>query len=782
VPAVAPGPVPAAEAAAGAAARHGPPTLPRTLPPALTAVPLIEAKLAPPLLRRGLVTRDALLGRLGAADERLVAVIAGPGYGKTTVLAQWRARERRPVAWLTVDPADDDPVRFLTYVAVAIDRAVGLDPAVFELLATAGLSSQSTTVARLVAALHQSDPRLVLMLDDIHRLERTPTVDALAMLIEYVPAGVQVALAGRTDAGLPLARLRGRTGVLDVTDTDLALDVEEAAETIRRHDRDLPPEQVRQLVARTEGWPVALYLAVRAQGPLEPGAGGPWVAANSRAIGAYLDAELLGRMAPATRVFLMQTAILERLTGSLADAVTGRTGTGALLARLAATHDLVVPLDMEGGWYRYHMLLREHLVALLERESSDVATLRRRAAEWLAANGLVESAVDHLLAAGDRDAAAAHISSIALRSYRSGRAETLNRWLVSLDDATLRRHPYVATVGAWIHLLAGRPDMADRMATLMEAGEYDGRRPEGAESFEAARALVRACLGRSGLEAAIADAGQAVALEPTWSPWRPTCLSVYGSALAVGGDREAADEVLRQTVSVAPGMGAFTALVAAAAGRALLAIERDDWLAADGLVREGLESASRARYNHDMTAALIAAVAARVAVRRNRLAEARRHLADFQVARATLTQAVSWFAVRYLLEAARAYLALADPAGARTVLQQAEDIVRLRPDLGHLPEEVATLRARMRNLPLGAAGASTLTTAEIRVLRLLPTYLSVPEIAERLCVAPSTVRTQVQSIYGKLGATSRAESVERAIEAGLLEPLPVLSAGDITSP
>jgi LuxR family maltose regulon positive regulatory protein len=351
-------------------------------------------------------------------------------------------------------------------------------------------------------------------------------------------------------------------------------------------------------------------------------------------------------------------------------------------------------------------------------------------------------------------------------------------WLGQLDEATLRRHPYVATIGAWVHLLAGRPEAADRMAAQMEAGRYDGERPEGAASFEAARALVRACMGKSGLQAAVADAKEAVDLEPAWSPWRPTCLSVYGSVLAVAGDLDQADEVLRETIAVAPGMGAFPALVTASAGRALLAIERDDWLAADALVREGLRFASHAAYSHDVTESFLAAVAARVAVRRNRLDEARRYLAGFQVTRTMLTTAMSWFSVRYLLEAVRAYLALADPAGARTLLQQAEDIVRSRPGLGRLPEEAAMLRARMRNLPLGAAGASTLTMAEIRVLRLLPTYLSVPEIAERLFVAPSTIRTQVQAIYGKLGATSRAEAVERAIDAGLLEPVPVLMRVD----
>ena len=174
-------------------------------------------------------------------------------------------------------------------------------------------------------------------------------------------------------------------------------------------------------------------------------------------------------------------------------------------------------------------------------------------------------------------------------------------------------------------------------------------------------------------------------------------------------------------------------------------------------------------------------VAARIAVHRGELAEARRQMAAFQVVRTTLGAAASWISVRCLLEAARTHLALADPAGARSCLQQAEDILVRRPHLGRLGPEVAELRDRIRSLPPGPGGTSTLTPAEIRVLRLLPTYLTAAEMAERLYVTPNTVRTQIQALYGKLGATSRAEAVEAAIEIGLLEPLPVLAEGRITS-
>ena len=219
----------------------------------------------------------------------------------------------------------------------------------------------------------------------------------------------------------------------------------------------------------------------------------------------------------------------------------------------------------------------------------------------------------------------------------------------------------------------------------------------------------------------------------------------------------------------------------AGAWRALDAIERGDWTSADTLSRRTNEAASRMPYDPDAVAAARSVVAARVAVHRSELGEARRQMATFQVARAALGPATSWISVRCLIDGARVHLALADPAGARSCLQQASDILVRRPDLGPLGAEAAELRERIRILPPGPGGTSTLTPAEVRVLRLLPTYLTAAEMAERLFVTPNTVRTQIQALYGKLGATSRAEAVEAAIENGLLEPLPVLAPGRITS-
>ena len=457
------------------------------------------------------------------------------------------------------------------------------------------------------------------------------------------------------------------------------------------------------------------------------------------------------------------------------------TGSDRVLRDLASTNQLVVPLDAHGGWFRYHTLLREHLLAMLERDQQAAGALHRRAAAWFDANGLPELAVDHLFAAGDPDAAAAQACAIVPRLFREGREVTFARWLRQLDDDCLRRQPFLAVLAAWMYTLQGHTSEAERMADLTIGAEYEGTRPAGANLYEEARATLWALQSRNGLGRASAGAREALDRSTPVSAWRPQSLAVMGAILVVSGDRDDGEALLAEAASTAQAIGSWRARVFADSWRALSAIERDDWAAADILSRRSADSAARGQFDPTAIAAAGSVVAARIAVHRGELAEARRQMAAFQVVRTTLGAATSWISVRCLLEAARTHLALADPAGARSCLQQAGDILVRRPHLGRLGTEVADLRERIRSLPPGPGGTSTLTPAEVRVLRLLPTYLTAAEMAERLFVTPNTVRTQIQALYGKLGATSRAEAVEAAIEIGLLEPLPVLAEGRITS-
>ena len=744
-------------------------------PQAPAPLVLAEAKLAPPRLADGLVAREAILGSLlDTRPGRVVLVVAPPGYGKTTLLSQWRARERRPVAWLTASPLDVDPVVLLTYLATAIDRAVGLDPAILDLLTREGVSAFSTAIPRLTSELHRMDPQLLVVIDDVQVVAGSASADALAMLLEYLPSGVEVALAGRHDVELPTARLRASGRLLELTARDLALDDDEWAKAVGV-DRLEPASTGHRLYLSTEGWPVAAYLLGRATRlGAEPDAAASAVARFRHDVGAYIDAELLAQLAPEDRDFLLRTSVLERMNGRLCDAMLGRTGSAAVLDRLSGTTAMVIPLEGEGAWYRYHSLLREHLRDRVVRDGLAMTAFGRRAADWLVAEGMADQAVEQLFAVGDADGAGHLISTHAMSAYRSGRAVTLTRWIDRLGEAELQRRPYLATFAAWVHLLRGEASLAFRMADLgddVEGPDDDGA---GAGSADAARLAARAIMARAGFATAVHDAELAVAIEPKGGTWRPTSVVLLGCILAVAGDPERAERSLREAEEISPAVGADRTQATALNWQAMLAIERDQWLEAARLMDRAIAASAPFRHEPDITGAGVAALAARVAIRRNDPAEARRQLSAFQASRLALGIATPWFSVRILLEASLAYLALADPAGARAVLRSAEDVIHHRPDLGPLPAAVEAVQSRIRRLPPGPGGASTLTVAELRVLRFLPTYLSVPQMADRLSVAPSTVRTQVQAIYGKLGAASRGEAVEVAIEAGLLEPLPVL--------
>jgi LuxR family maltose regulon positive regulatory protein len=220
----------------------------------------------------------------------------------------------------------------------------------------------------------------------------------------------------------------------------------------------------------------------------------------------------------------------------------------------------------------------------------------------------------------------------------------------------------------------------------------------------------------------------------------------------------------------------------ALASRSLLAAEQDEWGRAAALAARAIETTERLGDRHDLTGAYASCAAARIAVRRGDVRAAQRLLADFKAASPALTVAAPWLSVRILLVAATNHLALSDTAGARTVLTQAEEIVAQGPDLGRLADDAEVIRRRIRSMPPGPGGASTLTPSELRVLRFLPTYLSVPEIAERLVVSSATVRTQVQAIYGKLGATSRRQAIQAAVDYGLLEPHAAMLPDDFTIP
>jgi len=736
------------------------------------AFPIHESKLSPHLGHGGGVPRIALLDRLEASSGApVVAIIAPPGYGKTTLLAQWTERDRRPFAWLSVDQRDNDPAVLLTYIAAALDRIEPIAPAVFGALASPAVSIAETVLSRLGSSLSAKALPVVVVLDDVHLLQNWECLNVVAALIDHLPQGSQLVIAGRGEPPFPLASLRAEGRMVEIGPDVLAMDRQEAELLLRNAAVDFSQVEVDDLVRRTEGWPVALYLAalsVKAGQSGEDAADA--FAGDDRFLVDYLQAVLLSRLPPRLVSFLTHTAVLDQMSGPLCDAVLGTTRSSHLLESLERSNMLVIPLDRDRGWYRYHQLFRELLRAELERrEPALVRELSMRASEWHENNGLADGAIEYAMAAGDADRVARLVGRIALPLYYGGRMATLQRWLDWFDQNELvERYPAVAVLGAWMHTLGGHAAAAERWADAAERGSYQGAMPDGTASIDGWLALLRAMLCRHGVEQMRADAEVALALVPASSVLRASAHLLLGIAHLLAGDPDAADRLLAVAAEEGEAAGADTATVALAE-RSILALAREDWSQAEVLAERARWIARGARLEEYVTSVLVYAAGARLAIHRGDMSRAHEDLARAQRLRPQITYALPFYAVQTRLELARAYIALSDPAAARTMLLEVDDLLLRRPDLGVLPKQADELRARLDEMRVDAVGASSLTAAELRLLRLLGTHHSFRAIGEQLYLSRHTVKSHAMSIYRKLGVSSRGEAIQRARDLGLLE-------------
>ena len=743
-------------------------------PPDRPSFELIESKLHPPWLRPGIVARTALVERLLAASAgAILCVVAPPGYGKTTLLAQWARHKGDRVGWVTVDPHDNDPSVLLTYMAAALDRVGPIGLEIFQVLASPATPVAPTVVPRLAAAMSAMTEPVALVLDHVELLHNRECLDALAQLAVLLPTGCQLALVSRTRPRLPLARLRGQGRLVEVGAADLAMDLGEARALLAGAEVRLAEEHAADLHRQTEGWPAGLYLAalaLQAAGtPQETRDAGVAFAGDDRFIVDYLRSELLSRL-PAARVsFLTRTAVLDRMCGPLCDAVLDTTGSARVLESLAGSNLLLLPLDRRRQWYRYHHLFRDLLRAELERREPElIPELHRRAATWCEANRLEETAIDHAEAAGDADQVARLVLKVMQPAWASGRVDTVLRWMEWFErEQLMERYPAVAVHGALIVALLGHATRAEQWAAAAERASPEGRLPDGS-TMESHLAYLRANLCRNGVAGMRRDARIAWdGLSPV-SPYRATMLHAEGLSFLLDGDPEHADAVFARDFEAATEAGAPPLAAVVLTERCIVAAGREDWPAATALADRALALIRGGQFDAYWTSALVYAWAARAAVHRGDLDAARAHLTRAAGLRPLLTHALPVVSVQALLELARAYLALGDADGASAVLRQADDIVRQRPDLGVLPGQADELRARLATTRRTGLGASSLTTAELRLLPLLSTHLTFRAIGERFYLSTNTIKSQAMSIYRKLGVTSRSEAVLHAQQLGLL--------------
>ncbi len=476
------------------------------------ARPMIATKLYVPKLRRGLVARPRLLGRLRRGEEsRLTLVSAPAGFGKTTLLAEWLGEtpgEDRCVAWLSLDHSDNEPSLFWTYVVAALQRAVpGVGSGALELIASSPLPTD-LVLTTLLNELAAAPGEVWLVLDDYHLVDSRDVRDGMTLLLEHLPPHVHVVLSTRADPDLPLARWRVRGELVEIRAADLRFTSDEAATYLNEATGlHLAAGDIEVLEERTEGWIAALQLAALSiQGRDDISGFIARFAGNDRYLVDYLVEEVLTHQPEPVREFLLQTAVLDRLTGPLCEAVTGHDDGSHMLTTLERANLFLVALDDQRQWYRYHHLFADVLrVRLLAEQPDLVPLLHQRASSWYAAHDWAEEAVRHALAGRDFDRAA-YLMELAVPAIRRNRHEAiLLGWLKALPDEAIRRSPVLSVFFGYMLMESGdldafepRLDDAERaLAAAPDASAAPWAKTEELRTLPATIALYRASLAQA---------------------------------------------------------------------------------------------------------------------------------------------------------------------------------------------------------------------------------------------------------------------------------------------
>ena len=436
---------------------------------------LLATKLHVPRPRKGFVARPRLVGALdeGLAG-RLILVCAPAGFGKTALVADWARSGKRPVAWLSLDAGDDDPARFWRHVVAALDRArPGIGELAGPLLGPPPPPSFEGLVTALIneLAAQPGEDEMVLVLDDYHLIDSQLVHSSVGLLVEHLPPGLHLVLASRSDPPLPQARLRAGGQLAELRIGELRFTAAEAAALLRESaGADLPDPAVAALAARTEGWVAGLQLAALSLGGQADPVGFVTAFSGShRYVLDYLTEEVLERQPEQVRDFLLETSVLERLSGGLCDAVTGRGGSQAMLETIEQAGLFLVPLDEVRGWWRYHHLFADLLRARLRQERPGlIPGLHRNAASWCEEHGLADDAVRHALSAGDAVWAARLIERHADELLGRGERVTVQRWLAALPARLAGSRPRLLLAQERLAVLSGRVAAA---ADLLDAAE-----------------------------------------------------------------------------------------------------------------------------------------------------------------------------------------------------------------------------------------------------------------------------------------------------------------------
>ena len=733
---------------------------------------IIGTKLLPPSPRFEEVPRLMLLAQLQAGSARKLTLIGAPaGYGKSTLLNQWRRTEAPdlPFAWVSLDKQDNDPARLWKHIVTALHRIVREERFGADVVAGLGMVATNlveTALPALINDLAELSYRLVLVLDDYHCITNVACHETVGFLVEHLPDTTRLVISTRSDPPLGLGRLRARGEVNELRTEQLAFSEEEAASLLReRSGLRIGRADIDELLERTEGWPAGIYLAALSMKGRDPHAFISSLRGSSRYIVDLLTEEVLATFAEEERQFMVRTSVLERMSAPLCDEVLEMEDSGKLLRELAHSNLLVVPLDDSGGWYRYHRLFADFL--LYELKLTDpklVPVLHGRASVWFEREGVLEKAIEHATAAGDYERAGQLIARHWFGYVATGRVATLQGWLEALPDDFLGSAAPLAIVEAWICALRGQREETERFLVLAEESSHEGNLLDGTPSVEAGITLVRGFFGYGGVRAWVRAAERAVELEPGRVSPRAALARIglgmgrYSSG-DIAGARNLLEEGLGFTKSDQPVLR-----IAMLSFLSFAVLDEGHTKEAELLAREACALVDGFKLHGIPQAGLAAIALGRVLAKRGDLAEAQAELEIGLSARRRLPAMSPWPTLVGLLALAQVLVKRGDRSEARAVLAEARAVVELYPDAGIFPDLLERQERKIRKSRASRVESTDgqLTERELEVLRLLQTELSVSELGKLLYVTPSTIKSHVKSVYRKLGVSSRKGAVEQA--------------------
>jgi LuxR family maltose regulon positive regulatory protein len=683
-------------------------------------------------------------------------------------MAQATMRDPRATVWLSLDPDADEPVTLARYLALALDPVTSLSEELVDELD--GLHPRMRQVtAGLVAAMHGADGSFVMVLDDVHQIADRRCIELLRTLCREIPVGSAIALVSQGDPLIPLARSRATGSLAEIGIGELRFGPDDAVPLLRGAGAEgISPDDAARIAEQTEGWAVGMYLAGRGVGS-STGASVRAIDGNDRFIADYVRETMLDELDPDVRDFLVQSSVLEELSGPLCDAALEVAGSGAILERLERSNLLIVPLDHRRERYRYHHLFRDVLRSELDHHAPElVAPITARASAFCEREGRSDDAVAYAIAGGHADRVVELVVRLAQATYYGGQATVVRGWFEWLGaQVDLSRAPMIAVLGAWLYAMEGHPLEAERW---LDAVDPDELATLADREVEGIGALLTAAMTRQGVVAMLDDAERGGQILSPGSSWMPTAALLAALAHLCLGDLHAARVGFERASDLANELGATVAQSIILAEIAIVCLASGDVAEAASYSAASQRIVERGKLQGYPTSTLTAAVAARIALVQGDHDRAQVAMDAASSIEPGLTYALPTIAVQTEVMLGTNSMGLGDLAAAERFLAHADDVVVHRADLGVFVADLGAARAELEALRTSPFSAPALTPAEARVLPLLTTHRSFREIGAELFISPHTVKTQAISIYRKLGVSSRGEAVRVAREIGLLAP------------